>query len=171
MIKLVNYIELFDSSFPKEILKDTREYLNNFEAFYSKMSSCGRTLCHGDFAYVNMKINKGQLKLFDWELAGYYNPEHDLIHFLLNGKSSLLDDAYIINVIKTYYCYSKFRKYKPEYQDIMLMNLHLVFLSCLSWIFILKSDYYIVPKVKRNFIVLNRFLKQNNLIELLEEGV
>lgn len=49
-----------------------------------------RTLTHNDFSPRNMFIDDG-LYIYDWELACYQNPEHDLIEFLVSVMHDVSD--------------------------------------------------------------------------------
>lgn len=51
-----------------------------------------RTLTHNDFSPRNMFREGEQIYIYDWELACYQNPEHDLIEFLVSVMHEVNDD-------------------------------------------------------------------------------
>lgn len=60
-----------------------------------------KTLTHNDFSNRNIYCSRGKCYFFDWELACYQNPEHDLIDVLVSNLEKLTDKE-IIEYIKYY---------------------------------------------------------------------
>lgn len=51
-----------------------------------------RTLTHNDYTIRNISCDGDDIRVFDWELACYQNPEHDLVELLASVMHHLSDD-------------------------------------------------------------------------------
>lgn len=51
-----------------------------------------RTLTHNDYTIRNISYDGDDIRVFDWELACYQNPEHDLVELLASVMHHLSDD-------------------------------------------------------------------------------
>ncbi len=77
------YPELID----KRLGSLLQEGLEGFEEMVTRMSDFAMTLTHNDFNPRNLCFKKTKegytTVLYDWELAFFQNPQHDLVEFLL----------------------------------------------------------------------------------------
>lgn len=73
---------------PTQTLKVAR-FLQNIDCEFIPYH---RTLTHNDFSPRNLFFDGGQLYIYDWELACYQNPEHDLIEFLVSVMHEVNDE-------------------------------------------------------------------------------
>lgn len=73
---------------PVQIHKITR-FLQNIDKEYL---SFHKTLTHNDFSPRNIFCVGNKLYIYDWELACYQNPEHDLIEFLVSVIHEVEDE-------------------------------------------------------------------------------
>ena len=162
-----NYAGVYD-----EYLHDAKIFAENIEDIYKEIVKYGRTLCHGDFAHVNMKrANGGQLQIYDWETSCYINPEYDVIALLVRSNGNLTDQ-HIISVLRRYYRNSIIRTDKTEFQKCLLINLHMQFWYGYAWILPMligkeiKSSNGLLPEMD-NLIYLFQFLKRKDLSLLI----
>ncbi len=90
--ELLNELTLFNTNrYPELIHDDTREiymsFLDDLENNLMRMLSFPMTLTHNDFNPRNLCLRRGDESpatvLYDWELAFFQNPQHDLIEFLV----------------------------------------------------------------------------------------
>lgn len=51
-----------------------------------------RTLTHNDYCDRNICADRQRICIFDWELACYQNPEHDIIELLISVMSDMTDN-------------------------------------------------------------------------------
>ena len=51
-----------------------------------------RTLTHNDLSPRNISIGCDDIRIYDWELAAYQNPEHDIIELLISMLHDLSDE-------------------------------------------------------------------------------
>ncbi len=86
--------KFFDAN---KILK-VNNFIKNIDNEY-KQVLFHQTLTHNDLSPRNMFINNGKIYIYDWELACYQNPEHDLIEFLVFVLHELKDNE-IKNLIE-----------------------------------------------------------------------
>lgn len=167
-LKLIDCIQNHYTDYEK-YLCDLKTFVNKIEDLFLEIVKYGRTFCHGDFCHANMIKNNGELKFFDWEAAGYFNPEFDVVTFLARSANTL-SDKYIINVLGEYYNKNHNRNDKKDYQRSLLINLHLVFLYGYSWIlsmFIEVENKDFVRFEMSKFIHLYDFLKNKDLEKLI----
>lgn len=84
------------------------------------------TLTHNDFGPRNMAYDGNNILIYDWELAAYQNPEHDLIEFLcfILHDFSEEDLGYIINYYKNkLFLGLGLRMEDEDYERILLFNI------------------------------------------------
>ncbi len=90
--ELLQELTLFNATrYPNLIPEVVRtlyeDFLTNLEENVSRMLSFPLTLTHNDFNPRNLCLRKGDATpvtvLYDWELAFFQNPQHDLIEFLV----------------------------------------------------------------------------------------
>lgn len=80
---------------------DLVHFIEICDAFCNKYQShC--TLTHNDFSYRNIFLTDDHTYFYDWELATFQNPEHDLIEFLAY-HADFYTDAEITGIIRYYY--------------------------------------------------------------------
>lgn len=84
------------------------------------------SLTHNDFSPRNMAFDSGNILIYDWELACYQNPEHDLVEFL----SFVLHDFSKAEVLELIDYYKRglltalnLSLGKAEYQRILEFNI------------------------------------------------
>ena len=101
------------------------EFINNIDQYLGKYIK-HQTLTHNDFSTRNIFMDDEQLYIYDWELAAYQNPEHDLIELLAYSLEQI-DTNEVKEIIKMYRkeLYSKINaKYNDqEYKEILINNL------------------------------------------------
>ena len=101
------------------------EFINNIDQYLGKYIK-HQTLTHNDFSTRNIFMDDEQLYIYDWELAAYQNPEHDLIELLAYSLEQI-DTKEVKEIIKMYRkeLYSKINvKYNDqEYKEILINNL------------------------------------------------
>jgi hypothetical protein len=86
--ELTNYnASRFPELINKECLLEYRQFLKNFSQYIIRMISYPITLTHNDFHPRNICLrqeeNGMKMVVYDWELAAFQNPQHDLIEFLI----------------------------------------------------------------------------------------
>jgi len=172
-LQLVECIETNYAGIYDEYLCDAKIFAKNIEDIYTEIVNHGRTLCHGDFAHVNMKrANGGQLQIYDWETSCYINPEYDVIALLVRSKGNITDE-YILSVLKRYFFQSKIRTDVKNFQKCLLINLHMQFWYGYAWILPMligkeiRSSNGLLPEMD-NLMHLFKFLKNNNLNMVLQ---
>ncbi len=97
MLEMFNRLDnkkFFDTN---KILK-INNFIKNIDNEY-KQVLFHQTLTHNDLSPRNMFLNNGKVYIYDWELACYQNPEHDLIEFLVFVLHELKDNE-IKNIIE-----------------------------------------------------------------------
>ena len=85
--KLLSYIfHKFDKEnkvyFSSKGLEKIEDFLVNIHIYHKKLPK-HLSLTHNDFTARNIFFLKDAVLIYDWELACYQNPEHDLIEFLI----------------------------------------------------------------------------------------
>ena len=112
----LNYYEIDDYKKCKKVMLQMFNKLNNKKFFNTnkilkinnfiknidneyKQVLFHQTLTHNDFSPRNMFLNNDKVYVYDWELACYQNPEHDLIEFLVFVLHELKDNE-IKNLIE-----------------------------------------------------------------------
>ena len=103
--KLLSYIfHKFDNEnkvyFSSKGLEKIENFLENIHIYHKNLPE-HRSLTHNDFTARNIFFLKEDLLIYDWELACYQNPEHDLIEFLIFELHKFADDK--VRELITYY--------------------------------------------------------------------
>ena len=111
-------------NFPKRIVSRARDFVANYKQNYQKMVGYGRCLCHGDLTINNLST-KGQIKLYDLELATYNNREFDLISYLVHYPIEL-NESIVESFLASYY--NKMGNCIKEREDALKHNL-LIYLT------------------------------------------
>lgn len=86
---LLHNVESLYPDFSRKALIDLRTFVLAFEENFDKLSSERRTICHGDFCVKNMTFLPIGIKVYDWELSTFNNPEFDLSAFLVHYPTCL----------------------------------------------------------------------------------
>lgn len=73
------------------------DFAMHIDEYHAKLPE-HKTLTHNDFTPRNIFCQNDGLIIYDWELACYQCPEHDLIEFLLFVMSELTDEQIILIV-------------------------------------------------------------------------
>lgn len=66
-----------------KLMKTLSDFIDNIDQEYEKVMD-NQTLTHNDFTSRNIAIDGSKIIIYDWELACYQNPEHDLIELLIS---------------------------------------------------------------------------------------
>ena len=103
--KLLSYIfHKFDKEnkvyFSSKGLEKIENFLENIHIYHKNLPE-HRSLTHNDFTTRNIFFRKEAVLIYDWELACYQNPEHDLIEFLIFELHKFADDE--VRELITYY--------------------------------------------------------------------
>ena len=85
--RLLSYIfHKFDKEnktyFSSKGLEKIEDFLKNIHIYHKNLPK-HLSLTHNDFTARNIFFRKEAVLIYDWELACYQNPEHDLIEFLI----------------------------------------------------------------------------------------
>ena len=158
------YKELDNSNINKEL--NIEEFIINSEKYITKYQH-HKSLTHNDFSPRNILMDSKRIYLYDWELASYQNPEHDLIELLVYITNELTDNE-TINFIKQYekelYTKIKIKFTSEQYKEILLLNLK-DFIAIRLTMLRLTSK-----KIKINFI--NNLIKNcNRLYGIINRSV
>lgn len=158
------YKELDNSNINKEL--NIEEFIINSENYIAKYQH-HKSLTHNDFSPRNIFMDSKNLYIYDWELASYQNPEHDLIELLVYISKELTENE-IINYIKQYkrelYTKIKIRFTSEQYKEILLINLKDFIAIRLTMLRLTDK------KIKINFI--NDLIKNcNKLYEIINRSV
>ena len=94
--RLLSYIfHKFDKEnktyFSNKELEKIENFLENIHIYHKNLPE-HRSLTHNDFSTRNIFFLKEDLLIYDWELACYQNPEHDVIEFLIFELHKFADD-------------------------------------------------------------------------------
>lgn len=100
-LALIESVKKVFPAFPNELLIKARKLAEDYGKTYEKMASFGRCVCHGDLTINNMTTTPS-IKLYDWELSTYNNPEFDLVSYLVHYPT-LLTDGEINRFLLAYY--------------------------------------------------------------------
>ncbi len=86
--------------FSEENYSKLNNFLENIDDIHSQLVN-HRTLTHNDFSPRNIFWDESAIHIYDWELACYQNPEHDLIEFIIMIMSNS-SDAEILEWMKCF---------------------------------------------------------------------
>ena len=88
--ELLSYnAQRFPNSFPASQVASLREFVSHYDERCLEMHGSWTSLSHNDFNPRNMCLRAStsqipeHLVCYDWELASWQNPQHDLIEFLI----------------------------------------------------------------------------------------
>lgn len=121
-LRLIDSIERVYPTFPRPILERARKGANEFGALYDKMVSYPRCLCHGDLTANNMTTTPS-VRLYDFELATYNNPEFDLVSYLVHYPT-LLNKEIVEDFLCAYY-----EKNEGIKKEVLSLNVLLYFIT------------------------------------------
>ncbi len=76
--------------FGADKLAVTEDFLQRIHTEHSAVSF-HRTLTHNDLSTRNISADGDDIIIYDWELAAYQNPEHDIIELLISMLHQLTD--------------------------------------------------------------------------------
>lgn len=102
--------KLDNNMFSKTRLSNIENFILNIDGYYNKYSY-HKTLTHNDFSLRNIFVNNNTLYFYDWELATFQNPEHDLVEFLIYNLKNMADDEILETI--------------DYYRDKLLKNLNI----------------------------------------------
>lgn len=123
-----------------------------------------RTFTHNDFSTRNIFYDASNILFYDFELACYQNPEHDLMEFLAYEINHFKDDE-VIKIIR-YYKDNLLKKLninidEEEYKSILLFNVYEFVVNRLSLLRLASK------KLKIDFIE-RLLINTNRLIDIVE---
>ncbi len=111
--------------FSEENYLKLTHFIENIDDFHSGLP-CHNTLTHNDFSPRNIFWTEDSVHIYDWELACYQNPEHDLVEFIIMIMSSLSD----AEVLEWMQCFKRLLAQKAdvrisdeEYRKIIEFNI------------------------------------------------
>ena len=82
------------SVFGKEKLEQIYRFIDNIHNEFALVEK-RRTLTHNDYSLRNICIKNGQICIYDWELACFQNPEHDIAELLISVMHDMTDSEII----------------------------------------------------------------------------
>ena len=145
--------------------RDTKinSFIDSIEE-YVKKYSYHRTFTHNDFSTRNIFYNNNEILFYDFELACYQNPEHDLIEFLIYELENFNNNE-ITEIIK-YYKDSLFKSINiqiddDEYKKILIYNIYEFIINRLSLLRIVGET------IKIDFIK-KILINSNKLLDIIE---
>lgn len=120
--------------FIEERIRNIDKFIRNIDKYYSKYLY-HRTFTHNDLDMRNIFVNENSIFIYDWELACFQNPEHDLIEFLISISANYSDRE--IEDIIEYYRENLFKKINvkiddEEYKEILIFNIYEFIVNKLS---------------------------------------
>ncbi|MFD2672143.1 phosphotransferase [Marinicrinis sediminis] len=85
-----------------ELYKRMRTFIEQLPEHAATMADYHQTLTHNDFTTRNIALRSStkQLVVYDWELARYQNPQHDVLEFLiyaLDGEDTVKQMDHYLN--------------------------------------------------------------------------
>lgn len=83
----------------KRLAKTMVEFIENVDKEYAEVMDC-QTLTHNDLTPRNIAICDGKVILYDWELACFQNPEHDLVELLFTTVDDNCTSEQICETVK-----------------------------------------------------------------------
>ncbi len=115
---------------PRQLKRIYEVFLDNLEENVARMLSFPLTLTHNDFNPRNLCLRRGDKKpvtvLYDWELAFFQNPQHDLIEFLVfvMKRGSLRQDYidYVDFYLERFQQALKRRFHRDHFIEILDLN-------------------------------------------------
>lgn len=88
------YRDANEKVYGSELIKVLGDFIDNIDREYAEVMH-ERTLTHNDFTLRNIAICGDKVIIYDWELACYQNPEHDLVELLISGIDENADEKRI----------------------------------------------------------------------------
>jgi len=85
----------------KKLTKDVADFIDHIDAEYAEVMD-HQTLTHNDFTPRNLFVDERGIIIYDWELACYQNPEHDLVELLISTIGDDFTDVQIRKIIAYY---------------------------------------------------------------------
>ncbi|MBR4100393.1 MAG: phosphotransferase [Oscillospiraceae bacterium] len=86
--------------FTQEQLDCLHRFIDSIHTEFAAVSH-RRTLTHNDYCVRNFCMQEKGLTVYDWELACFQNPEHDVVELLISVMESM-SDAEILNALDYY---------------------------------------------------------------------
>ncbi|MDD6395686.1 MAG: phosphotransferase [Firmicutes bacterium] len=151
--------------FGEENYSRLTHFLENIDDFHSKLP-CHNTLTHNDFSPRNIFWDEESVHIYDWELACYQNPEHDLVEFIIMTMSDLSD----ADILEWMQCFMRLLSEKAdvtisdeEYRRIIEFN---IMEYCVNRMSVLRAAN---RRLKLEFID-NMAANANRLMNLVIKG-
>ncbi len=141
------------------------EFIENIDKYISKYSF-HKTFTHNDFSTRNMFYSSNEVLFFDFELACYQNPEHDLVEFLIYELENFTKDEVIelINFYKKELLYKVNAEINDEdYKELLLFNTYEFIVNRLSLL-------RMASKTINIDFVEKLLINSNKLLDILEEN-
>ena len=168
--KLLSYIfHKFDKEnkvyFSSKGLEKIEDFLVNIHIYHKKLPK-HLSLTHNDFTARNIFFRKEAVLIYDWELACYQNPEHDLIEFLI-FELQRFDDNEVRELIAYYknnlLSALNINIQKADYERILEFN-------TLEYI-VNKLSVYRLADVSLKFDFMSRVCKNASRVLLIVEDI
>ncbi len=126
--------KLDNSDFPPKRRRNILRFIDNIDV-YNKRFAYHRTLSHNDFSMRNIFADEKRVYFYDWELAAFQNPEHDLVEYLIYSMKKYTDEQ-VIEIIR-YFRDNLFKKIGitmdyEEYHSLLLFNIYEFLVNRLS---------------------------------------
>mgnify|MGYP000931845771 FL=1 len=168
--KLLSYIfHKFDKEnkvyFSSKGLEKIEDFLVNIHIYHKKLPK-HLSLTHNDFTARNIFFRKEAVLIYDWELACYQNPEHDLIEFLIFELHKFADNE--VRELIAYYKNNllsalNINIQKADYERILEFN-------TLEYI-VNKLSVYRLADVSLKFDFMSRVCKNASRVLLIVEDI
>lgn len=150
-----NFISLYKDRIDKDILEDIKKNIENIDELVKKMYNYHLTFNHGDFSYKNMCLVDDKLLVFDWEMAGYLNPQFDIVTYLSYVDAKYINKKYIDEFIDEYIVSFKNKSgidlERQEFLDILKLNIKYFFIIRLMDLLVIHSSMPL-PHIERVLI-------------------
>lgn len=123
-ISLISNVSKAYANFPSRILNLALDGVKKYGELYDRVISFPRALCHGDCTAYNM-TTEPILKVYDFELSTFNNPEFDLISYLVHYPTPLKES----DVDEFLGCYYGEKDYLATKKEVLKLNLLVYFVT------------------------------------------
>lgn len=158
------FSKLDNAGFSKEHINKLYDFISKIDKYVGKYSS-HRTLTHNDFSSRNIFCNSEKILFYDFELASFQNPEHDLIEFLVYelGNYNDKEATEIINFFRDKLSDKIRIRFEPEeYNNLLLFNVYEFIVNRFS---VIRLANYRISNIDVKLLTNNI----NRLVGILEE--
>lgn len=121
LLLLKNIVKLYPD-FGDDITASLNEFVKSPERNFEYTEFLGKTVCHGDYCAKNMAFTESGIKVYDWELSTYNNPEFDLAALLIHYPTTITKND-VDNAINYYVRYFNLLSDTKKTADVVKQNL------------------------------------------------